>query len=82
MFASVPLWITRKFVVKAAQNVGMAIEESCLTPKRAAGADELFLAVTTKDIIPVVKFDGTTIGDGTPGPLTKALTAEFLKFTL
>ena len=74
--------ITRKFVAKAAQNIGIAIEESCLTPKRAATADELFLAVTTKDIVPVVKFDGTTIGDGAPGPLTKALTAEFLKFTV
>jgi len=74
--------ITRKFVVKAAQNVGIAIEECCLTPKRAAGANELFLAVTTKDIIPVVTFDGTTVGDGAPGPLTKALTAEFLKFTV
>jgi D-alanine transaminase len=74
--------ITRKFVVKAAQNVGMAIEECCLTPKQAAAADELFLAVTTKDIVPVVRFDGTAIGDGKPGPLTKALTTEFLKFTL
>jgi D-alanine transaminase len=74
--------ITRKFVVKAAQNVSIATEERCLTPKQAAAADELFLAVTTKDIVPVVKFDGSTIGDGTPGPLTKALTTEFLKFTL
>ncbi|MBN1509319.1 MAG: aminotransferase class IV [Sedimentisphaerales bacterium] len=74
--------ITRKFVVRAAQNVGIAVEECCLTPKQAAVADELFLAVTTKDIVPVVIFDGATIGDGKPGPLTKALTAEFLKFTL
>jgi len=73
--------ITRKFVVKAATNVGMPIEECCLTPKQAAAADELFLAVTTKDIVPVVKFDDATIGNGTPGPLTKALTTEFLKFT-
>jgi len=74
--------ITRKFVVKAAKNVGMPIEECCLTPRQAAAADELFLAVTTKDIVPVVKFDGTPIGNGAPGRLTKALTAEFLKFTV
>ena len=59
----------------------MPIEECCLTPKQAAAADELFLAVTTKDIVPVVKFDDAVIGKGTPGPLTKALTTEFLKFT-
>lgn len=74
--------ITRKFVVKAAKNVGMPIEECCLTPKQAAAADELFLAVTTKDIVPVVKFDDAAIGKGTPGRLTKALTTEFLKFTV
>jgi len=73
--------ITRKFVTRAAENVGLAIEERCLTPKQAAGVDELFLAVTTKDIVPVVRFDEATIGDGHPGPYTKALTAEFRKFT-
>lgn len=74
--------ITRKFVVKAARNVGIPIEECCLTPQQAAAADELFLAVTTKDIIPIVKFDDAVIGDGKPGPLVKALAAEFLKFTV
>jgi len=73
--------ITRKFVVKAAQSVGIPIEEKCITPQQAAGADELFLAVTTKDIVPVVKFDDAVIGNGAPGRLTKALTTEFLKFT-
>jgi len=74
--------ITRKFVVKAARDVGIAIEERCITPQQAAGADELVLAVTTKDIVPVVKFDGTVIGNGTPGPLTKALMTAFHKFTV
>jgi D-alanine transaminase len=73
--------ITRKFVVKAVKNIGLAVEERCLTPKQATAADEMFLAVTTKDIVPVVRFDDAVIGDGTPGPCTKAITAEFRKFT-
>jgi D-alanine transaminase len=73
--------ITRKFVVNAVQSIGLGVEERCLTPKQAAAADELFLAVTTKDIVPVVRFDDAVIGDGTPGPCTKAITAEFRKFT-
>jgi D-alanine transaminase len=73
--------ITRQFVVKAAINVGLAIEQRCLTPQQAMAADELFLAVTTKDIVPVVRFDGSTIGTGLPGPCTQAITAEFRKFT-
>jgi D-alanine transaminase len=74
--------ITRHFVTKAAQNAGLAIEERCLTPRQAAAADELFLAVTTKDIVPVVRFDDATIGNGLPGPRTQALLTEFLKFTV
>jgi D-alanine transaminase len=74
--------ITRKFVTRAAKNTGLAIEERCLTPKQAAGADELFIAVTTKDIVPVVRFDDAVIGDGRPGPCTKALMAEFRNFTV
>lgn len=74
--------ITRQFVVKAAINIGLAIEQRCLTPQQAMAADELFLAVTTKDIVPVVRFDGSAIGNGLPGPCTKAITTEFRKFTL
>lgn len=74
--------ITRKYIVRAAINLGMTTREDCLTPQQAAAADELFLAVTTKDIVPVVRFDGTVIGDGKPGPYTKALMTEFRKFTV
>jgi D-alanine transaminase len=73
--------ITRQFVVKAATNIGLGIEQRCLTPRQAAAADELFIAVTTKDIVPVVKFDGTAVGNGVPGPCTKAIMTEFRKFT-
>jgi D-alanine transaminase len=73
--------ITRKFVIEAARDLGKDVVEQCLTPQQAASASELFLAVTTKDIVPVVKFDDATIGDGKPGPGTAALIAEFQKFT-
>jgi D-alanine transaminase len=74
--------ITRHFIVKAATNLGMGIVEKCLTPAEAAAADELFLAVTTKDIVPIVKFNGTPIGKGVPGRWVKALMTEFQKFTI
>ncbi|MHC4396632.1 MAG: aminotransferase class IV [Planctomycetota bacterium] len=74
--------ITRKFVIKAAENIGMKINEESVTPQQAADAGELFIAVSTKDIVPAVKFDGRTIGDGKPGKYTKLLAAEFLSFTV
>ena len=74
--------ITRAYVLKAAQDIGLEISEQRLTPQQAASADELFIAVTTKDIVPVVKFDETVIGKGAPGPQTQALADAFLKFTV
>jgi len=74
--------ITRQYVLKAAQNIGLQVSEQCLTSAQAALADELFIAVTTKDVVPVVKFDETVISNGTPGPQTRALAEAFLKFTV
>ena len=74
--------ITRQFVIKAGKNIGLETIEKSLTPQQASYADELFVASTTQDITPVVKFDGKLIGDGKPGKHTKLLTREFLSFTV
>jgi len=74
--------ITRQFVIEAGGNIGLKIIEKSLTPQQASDADELFIASTTQDIIPVVKFDGKLIGDGQPGKYTKLLIREFLSFTV
>lgn len=73
--------ITRKYVIKAGENIGLEVIEESLTPQQAGSADELFIAVTTKDIVPVVKFDGKPVGNGKPGKYTKLLAQEFLSFT-
>ena len=73
--------ITRQFVIKAGGNIGLKTTEKSLTPQQASDADELFIASTTQDIIPVVKFDGKLIGDGKPGEYTKLLIRQFLSLT-
>ena len=72
--------VTRKFVLLAATNAGLSIVEQSLTTEETIGADELFTAVTTQDIVPVVKFDNNVIGDGKPGKYTKRLIEEFRSF--
>ena len=74
--------ITRKFVIQSAKDVGLELIEKSLTPQKAADADELFVAGTTFDIVPVVKFDDKTIGNGTPGEYTKLLINRFISFTV
>jgi D-alanine transaminase len=73
--------ITREYVIRAGKTIGLLIVEDSLTPQQASHADELLIAVTTEDIVPVVRFDGTIIGDGKPGPYTESLIQEFRKFT-
>jgi len=73
--------VTRKYVVKAAENVGLKVKEQSLASQEVLNANELFTSATTDGIIPVVKIDGQPVGDGKPGRYTKLLMAEFTKFT-
>ncbi|MHC4187618.1 MAG: aminotransferase class IV, partial [Planctomycetota bacterium] len=74
--------ISRKYVFNAARNINIQIKEENLTPQQALKAEELFIAVTTKDIVPIVKFDDNTISDGKPGKITLSIMKEFSSFTL
>jgi D-alanine transaminase len=79
--ANILLSITREFAIRAGKNIGLEVVEKSLTPQQAGNADELFIAVTTKGIVPVVKFDEKPIGNGKPGKCTKLLIEEFVSFT-
>ena len=42
-----------------------------------AEADEAFITSSTKEVLPVVQIDDVVIGNGRPGPNSRALLAEF-----
>lgn len=69
--------ITRLFVMKIYKKAGLELIEKQITPADALKADELFIAVSSKDVVPIVKFDGKLIADGKPGKFTKRLIEEF-----
>jgi D-alanine transaminase len=69
--------ITRAVVLKIARDAGLTPVEQAVTPQQAARMDELFLAVTTKDILPITQLDGRPVGSGQPGPCTAALIRKF-----
>ena len=74
--------ITRAVVLRIAQSAGLRPVKEVVTATEAAAADELFIAGTTQDIVPVVAFDGTTIGNGQPGEHTKKLSEAFRQYVL
>lgn len=73
--------VTRAFVLEMASALGYRTREETLLEQDLASADEAFLTSTTREIVPVVRVDTQTIGTGVPGPITRALMAEFHKRT-
>ena len=71
--------ITRATVIEAAKAQGLAVDEGEIAPDDLFSADEAFITSSIREVMPVVSADGRTIGDGTPGPVTKALHAGYLR---
>ncbi len=69
--------ITRKHVLHIVENTDLKVVEKPLTPSQAKSCSEMFLAITTKDILPVVRFDDSRIGSGKVGPFTRVLIERF-----
>ena len=69
--------ITRDTVITLAHEAGLAVEERELPREALYGADEVFLCGTAAEITPVRSVDRKHVGDGTPGPVTRALREAF-----
>jgi D-alanine transaminase len=69
--------ITRAVVLDIARSLGIPVAEAAFAADDIALADELFLAGTTADIMPIVRVDDRAVGDGKPGAITMRLYKEF-----
>jgi D-alanine transaminase len=65
--------ITRNSLAKIAHEAQVKLIERPFTVAEAKAAREAFLTSTTAYVTQVVKIDGSPIGDGTPGPVTRRL---------
>ena len=69
--------ITMNLVIRLAQEAGFTVLRENLTRHDLYTAREFFLTGTAAEVIPVTEIDGRTIGDGTPGPITRKLIETF-----
>jgi branched-chain amino acid aminotransferase len=69
--------ITRKSVVKIAQDLGHEIVERDLARAELYLADEVFLSGTAAELVPVREIDDHQIGSGEPGPVTREIQRVF-----
>ena len=73
--------ITRSVVSDIAGEFDIKVIEADFTRHDIFVADECFLTGTAAEIVPVVKADGRTIGNGKPGPITTRIVARFREMT-
>ena len=69
--------ITRELVIEVAREEGYPVEERGFKPEELLGADEVFITASSRQIVPIVQVDKTRIGNGKPGPVTRALIAAY-----
>jgi D-alanine transaminase len=71
--------ITRQVVLALADELRMNIREEGIKLNQLYDAEEVFLASTTSQIMPITQVDGAAIGDGHPGTRTMRLLEAFEK---
>ena len=65
--------ITRAVLEDLAAELRVEIDETPIRKDEIPKLRELFLSGTTTDVLPIVSLDGSPVGDGRPGPITRRL---------
>src|SRR5579864_2816502 len=69
--------ITRDSVLRLARELGIPVVEAGIPREMLYIADEAFFTGTAAEITPIRSVDRISVGDGTVGPITRALQREF-----
>lgn len=69
--------VTRTTLFDVIARLGLEVVEAPFTVAEAKAAREAFVTAATNIVTPVIAIDGSTIGDGRPGPISRRLRAEF-----
>ncbi len=68
---------TRDVVVELAARHGIPSAATPVTEAELRAADEIWLAFSTRGVLPVTRLDGAAVGSGVPGPLFRRMQAAF-----
>ncbi len=69
--------ITRETVIELAERRHLEVIQTHLLPRDILASDEAFLTNTTMEIMPLCYCDGTKIGHGQPGKITRLLMKDY-----
>ena len=62
-----------------ARQAGLTVEERPFSPQEALDAREAFITGAGTLVLPVIKVDGVTIGNGAPGPVATTLRRLYIE---
>jgi D-alanine transaminase len=68
---------TRDVVTELAVRLNVRVESVPVSEAKLRAADEIWLAFSTRGVLPVTTLDGLAVGTGKPGPLFKRMSAAF-----
>ena len=71
--------VTRAKLIECAHSANIPVIERKFSTKEVTTAAEAFSSASTVGALPVVSIDGTPIGSGTPGPITRRLNELYRK---
>ncbi|HUH86530.1 MAG TPA: D-amino acid aminotransferase [Pusillimonas sp.] len=66
-----------RFLEQLAAQKGIAFEARKISQDEVAQADEIMLSSATKEVLPVVQYNGRPVGSGKPGPIYAALRSAY-----
>lgn len=72
--------ITRTTLLEAIEDLGLTFEERPFTVDEAKDAKEAFITAATTILVPVVRVDDHSVGNGHPGEITGRLRTHFRNF--
>jgi D-alanine transaminase len=69
--------ITRKNILRIAQDSGIRIREEAVQENRIRFIQEAFITNTSSEVIPVTELGGNTLGEGVSGPIYRKIRNKF-----
>jgi len=76
------LGITRETVIDVAREMGLEVKYQPLKRNQLAAVNETFITSSSRGIVPVIQIDDVTIGQGSPGLVTKQLMTAYAAYVL
>jgi branched-chain amino acid aminotransferase len=65
--------VTRRTLIDVAADIGVTVEQRTIGRTELYLAEEAFYCGTGQEIVPILSFDHKLVGNGAPGPATRAL---------